>query len=288
MSPSDWKARDKDRDAAIEVVEAAWAGGQIVEADRDHRVESLLKAETLAEVQMLVHDLQPAEAPAVIAPPADPYGAPPDYPTLAQINAMAPKVARRATLIGVIVVLVAVGGVGAGLVAAISGISGSVDFDTGTSTELPLPGAEPERGVNVLSEGGYGDLVEAVVAANGSSDAFEAVLYPAYAVMSLPVDASSQREDRWYWDGDLESQDSKGTSSYERFDLASVDPAVMVQLVKRVRKLVDEPTSWYAILRGPDPDDHTIMWVYASNEYSESAYLSATADGTVVYNSTRP
>ena len=52
------RARDKDRDAAIEVVEAAWADGQIIEADRDKRVEQLLLAQTLDEIRMLTHDLQ--------------------------------------------------------------------------------------------------------------------------------------------------------------------------------------------------------------------------------------
>lgn len=117
MSTSDWRARDQDRDAAIETVEAAWADGQIVEADRDHRVEALRRAQTLAE-----------------------------------------------------------------------------------------------------------------------------------------------------------SLDSKGTSPYERLDLASVDT---------------QPTSWYAILRAPDPNDGASICVYASNDYNESAYLSAERDGTVIHDSTK-
>lgn len=59
MRTPDQRARDQDRSAAIEAVQAAWADGQIVEADRDKRVEELQRAQTLGEVQMLVHDLEP-------------------------------------------------------------------------------------------------------------------------------------------------------------------------------------------------------------------------------------
>ena len=51
----------------LDAFEAAWAEGQIVEADRDKRVESLLQAQTMAEVQMLTHDLQLPRTP---PPPA--------------------------------------------------------------------------------------------------------------------------------------------------------------------------------------------------------------------------
>ena len=83
VSTPDQRARDKDRDAAIEIVEAAWADGQIIEADRDKRVEELLRAQTLGEISMLTHDLQ-AAAPATRRPvppppetPAAPMTAPP-------------------------------------------------------------------------------------------------------------------------------------------------------------------------------------------------------------------
>ena len=43
------------------------------------------------------------------------------------------------------------------------------------------------------------------------------MLYPTYAVVELPVDETSQREEYWYWDGsDLEPNDLKSTSSNER------------------------------------------------------------------------
>jgi hypothetical protein len=102
----------------------------------------------------------------------------------------------------------------------------------------------------------------------------------------VPVDATTQREKYYYWDGrDLTDQDSKSTSTDDRFDLQTVDPAVVVRLVQKVRRLSDEPTSWYAVVRAPD-DGGSMIWAYASNDYSESVYVGARRDGTITYNST--
>ncbi len=80
------RARDSDRDAAIEVVEAAWADGQIVEADRDKRVEELLRAQTMAEIRTYTQDLQP--------PQPDPSGVPrPAYGTATTVATVKPDVA---------------------------------------------------------------------------------------------------------------------------------------------------------------------------------------------------
>ena len=289
VSTSDWRARDQDRDAAIETVEAAWADGQIVEADRDHRVGALLRAQTLAEVRMLVHDLQLPETTRHVAPPPaapNPYATPPEYATRQPVTGAGAGPRRAGCLVGLMVAIALAGVAVAGLVAVID-MSSSVEFPGDDSSALPLPGVAVVDDVNVLSREGYRDLVRAVSKASGSTEAFEAVVYPRYAVLTLPVDSRSQREDRWYWDGELDSLDSKGTSSYERFDLASVDADVMVRLVKRVRRTVDRPTSWYVIVRAPDVDDGASIWAYASNEYSESAYLAAKPDGTVVYDSTK-
>lgn len=292
MSTPDQRARDKDRDAAIEIVEAAWADGQIVEADRDHRVESLLQAHTLAEVQMIVHDLQPPSpspsaassepVPSPVPVPADLYGASDasaPYPTLAQVTASAPKPTRAVPFVVLAVVVAILGAGAAGLVAAVSSItSGGSDSVTGSE--------DTARVVNVFSDGGFGELLSDIKAVNGSTEAFEAVLYPTYAVVYLPVDDTSRRYSYWYWNGVLDDLDSKGTSTYERYDLADVDPAVVVRLVKRARGLVDEPTSWYAIVRAPE-EDGAAIWAYASNEYSESEYVGATLEGKVVYDSSK-
>jgi hypothetical protein len=290
VSTPDQRARDKDRDAAIEIVEAAWADGQIVQADRDHRVESLLRAQTLAEIRMITHDLQSVTAAAEVPSAAELYGSPSSSSDVTSVDVQslvkvaAPKVPAMVKSILVFVVIAVIGSFGAGIFAIVRSVS---DFVQPTISN-PLTGVQPEEGVDLLSQEGYRDLLGAVEETSGSTDAFEAVLYPTYGVVYLPVDGDTKRQALWYYDGGMDDLESYGTSFYERFDLADVDPKVVVRLVKRVRGLVESPTSYYAILRAPDADDGSSIWVYASNEYSETAYLGATADGTVIYDSTDP
>lgn len=292
MSTPDQRARDKDRDAAIEVVEAAWADGQIVEADRDKRVEQLLQAQTLHEVEMLTHDLQlPVSTDAVVAAPASAPATvtaaqpPHPYSTLRDLQSPPMQVKKGRAGCGPAVLVAVIAAVG-GLILGVVALTSSLDPAESGPFAQPEPGVESEDTVNVLSRGGYRDLLEDVEAATGSTEAFEGVLYPGYAVVYLPVDARSQRYAYWYWNGEMDDLDSRGTSSYERFDLADVDISVVVRLVNRVRGLVEEPTSYYAIVREPDPSDGAAIWAYASNEYSESAFISATPEGKVVYKST--
>ncbi|MEP9362014.1 DUF1707 domain-containing protein [Nocardioides sp. CN2-186] len=287
MSTPDQRARDKDRDAAIEVVEAAWADGQIVEADRDKRVEELLRAQTLGEITMLTHDLQADSAPAAPAPPAPPYSAPSAMPDVPVAAARTGKPSRAMLVVPLVVVALTIAGIGAGIAVVVSAVGDSVDVGGGPSGQTYAPGVEPEGDdVNVLSEQGYADLVAAIESANGSDQAFSAVLYPTYAVLDLPVDATSHRESSWYWNGDLEEEDGMtGTSSDERFALRSVDPAVVVRLVKQVRGEVEDPTTWYAVVGAPR-EDRSMIWAYASNDYDETVYLGARRNGTITYDST--
>ncbi len=193
-------------------------------------------------------------------------------------------------VVPLVVVGVVLAGVGVGIAALVNTVSDSVDgIDlSGPSGQTYAPGVEPkgEDDVNVLSEQGYDDLVDAIESANGSDQAFSAVLYPTYAVLGLPVDATSQRESSWYWNGELEQEDGMtGTSSDPRFALRAVDPAVIVELVKQVRGKVEDPTSWYAVIGAPR-DDRSMIWAYASNEYSETEYVGARRNGTITYDST--
>ncbi|WP_197025870.1 DUF1707 SHOCT-like domain-containing protein [Nocardioides sp. URHA0020] len=294
MSTPEQRARDQDRDAAISLVEAAWADGQIIEADRDKRVQELQRAHTLAEIDLLTRGLQattptyrtesvpvepeePVQPVDVVPPPPVPYG--PATTSLADVStssvAGTARPSKALYVIPLVVVLLVVGVASVGVFLAVAG--GGSDDQTAV--------AEPAG--QVLTDEGYDDLVAAVEDEIGSTSVFDAVLYPSYAVVSLPVDATSSRESSYYWDGDdLRANNSKSTSSDPRFDLTLVDGAVLVDLVDQVRQLVDEPSTWYTIVRAPSAD-RAMVWAYASNEYGETAYLGATRDGTVVYDSTK-
>ncbi|HYF71778.1 MAG TPA: DUF1707 domain-containing protein, partial [Nocardioides sp.] len=174
MSTPDQRARDKDRDAAIEIVEAAWADGQIVEADRDKRVEELLRARTLGEVDSYVRDLQrPASSPPttlpttlptppLTPPPVVEYGPPQSPPGSRTPRGASSPRAGRALLAVPLVVLVVVVTAAVGGVLALVRTSSVVEVG-GSSGATYAPGVEPEGDdVNVLSVAGYEDLVTAV------------------------------------------------------------------------------------------------------------------------------
>lgn len=264
------RARDDDRDAAIATVEAACAAGQIVPADRDRRVEELRRAQTQTDIYLLTHDLRTPVSPAGAAEAEQ-------WPTLAEVTRSAPAPHSRGPARLVVVVLV-IFVLGLGVSAA------SLFFISSGPVEMAAVPSAPAGGV--LTAEGYDELVAAVADSTGKPVVFDAVLYPDYAVVTTPVDATSDRYESWYWDGSaFSTSGSKGTAPYPRFDLTGVDGAVVVELVEQARALVDDPVSWYAIVRAPD-ESGAVVWAYASNEFSESEYLAARPDGTVTYDST--
>lgn len=178
--------------------------------------------------------------------------------------------------------------IGAGAVAVrtfVAGSSTSTSSATAGSDEVvedPARDQEPSP-PDVLSPDGFADLVAAVEASTGTTVVFRAVLYPEYASVDVPVDPTSKRQMSLSWNGELSDSDRLGTSSYERVDLADLDAEVFDGLLRKARKRVDEPTSTYVIIEGASSGrelDARIL-AYASNEYSEGAYVAATLDGTV-------
>ena len=167
--------------------------------------------------------------------------------------------------------------VGIGVVAAIQsyepgGIPGTSGAG-GTTTKDP---------VRLHTEAGFTDLVEALRAETGSTAVFDAVLYPAYGVVTVPAETRGKRSHSYYYDGDLR-RTSQGTTDDPRFDLAQLDPAVMSRLVEKAQTgLVEDPTTVYVIMRRPpDPADGWYS-VYAMNEYTESGYFQADRTGKIV------
>jgi len=170
--------------------------GQIVEADREKRVEMLGQAATVSEIDMITHDLRP---PTPV--PQPPYGA-----ALAEAGLAAPvpvAVASSATwgrvesafkvvrIVMAVVGVLVIGGVAVVFALVASRIDDTVTVpDFGSTPKLGNPVEEPD----VLSKRGLADLVGAIEAQTGSSEVFEAVLYPTYAVVDVPVDPSSGRE----------------------------------------------------------------------------------------------
>src|SRR5689334_3012862 len=143
-------------------------------------------------------------------------------------------------------VLVVVGVVVFGIIGLVSVVIASVASDGG-----PFGDSE----VQVLTEDGMSDFIDAVEEKTGRTEAFSATIYPTYAVVRVPVDDSSQRYIGYYWDGgDLEEWAGKGTSTDERFDLLDVETSVVLPLVKRAKSRIEDPNTWYVIVDHSNTD----------------------------------
>lgn len=173
--------------------------------------------------------------------------------------------------IGIVVAVVAV--------LAVSGIGSLVAFNGGVDSANPFASKpKPE----VLTDSGYQDLVGTLVKSAGTSEVFEAVVYPGYAALEVPVDATSDRYQSYYYDGGLSGTSIKSTTDSARIDLAKLDAAAFLDLIPKVKAMVDDANSWYVIIEHSDRSAGSWFSVYASNEYGETAYIQADREGKVL------
>jgi hypothetical protein len=314
---ADWgqRAKDKDRDEAIALIEAAAARGAIVAADKDKRIQEVRAAQTVDEIGLITRGLAAPVAagastdPTPPGPTFEPY-TPPTTPPVAEPTAepaaenptppstwlpdvpvsygepltssggttitttTTTTVTRSAGRLALIVVLCVVAGIAVpiffGIKALVDGIDDIDDIVGGSA--------------DVFSDAGMADLVEAVEEKTGSTEVFELSVFKGYAVVYLPTESSGKRYISYRFDGNLE-EFSKGTQSEDvRFDLEDVDAAVLRDLAAKARRLVEEPTSSYVIVRASLPpfgNGEAEVLAYASNDFSESGYLEATLDGRI-------
>lgn len=151
----------------------------------------------------------------------------------------------------------------------------------GTPTSTPTP--EEPVAAEVLSSAGLANLVAAVEERTGTTKVFDATLYPTYAVLQLPVDRETARQQYFYWDGSkLEPHESFGRSTSGRMDLATIHAETMLRAVRLAQQQVEEPNSWYVIVNAPDDSDPAVLYAYATNKYTEGGYVSVDARGKVV------
>ncbi len=139
------------------------------------------------------------------------------------------------------------------------------------------------------SAAGFNEMVGALEdEMGGSTTVFDVVVYPEYAVVSVPADKTSKRYYSYYYDGDLR-RTSQGTTDDIRFDITTIDPNVMVKLINKAETLVEDPTSVYAIIGAPTEYDQGAWFsVYASNSFSETGYFTADKTGKIITTTVTP
>ncbi len=236
-------------------------------------------------------------APDQLPPTHVPYGSPQSYSgtyppapgTLdpSVLTSTVVSTSRRGC--GIIGLVVAVGVLAPllfGVVVAIKAISGGFD-ELKNGMGEPFAGAEKP---DLHSAAGFDGLVGALrEEMGGGSTVFDVVLYPEYAVVSVPADTTSKRYYSYYYDGGLR-RTSQGTTERARFDISTIDASVLVGLFRKAKtQLVEDPTTIYAIIDKPgEYDDGAWFTVYATNSFTETGYFTADKTGRIIQTITTP
>ncbi|SEC67863.1 protein of unknown function [Nocardioides exalbidus] len=274
-----FRAKDSDRERYVDLIEAAYADGQLGDADRELRVGRALSAETLDELETLTRDLQ---RPGV--PPPSPGTVPGQAPH-AYVRSRSGRRPRPA-LIGLVVAGVALVVVGlvTTLVVVMSATVTSVSVDSGraTATAAPIEGTgAPAFAFTAASVRrfvrGYEDKF-------GTLEAYEVSFFPDRIQAQVPVRGSRPRMERWAWNGEWrqDTQAAAVAGPYQRVDLGAVDVRRLVANVATARKTlgVEKARFTHAVLirwgDGPTEID-----IYVGNDFGETAYLSSTPAGQV-------
>lgn len=261
----DFRARDADRDRAVEVIETAYVDGQLGDADRELRVARALSAATLGELEGLTRDLQ---VPAAPAPPLQ-------------------RAARRRGGLAV-----------AGGVAAAAGVLALVPFvflASSSDQSAPPPGSESARAVEVpavaepaaafeMAPEQVRRFLQAYERKFGTREAFEVSFFPDRAQAQVPVRGARPRMERWTWNGRWrrDTEASAVAGPLRLVDVGSIDVRRLFANIATARRTleVDGGRFTHARLVRWDTDPVELN-IYISNDLKETGYLSTTPSGQV-------
>ena len=311
------RAKDRDRDRAIYVIDAALRNQQITAQDRDLRVERVRSAATMGELASLVRDIAappapvpatavvppapaPAPAPVTAAPaaPADPYAPGSQRPTapvpsdlygparskrargLTSSKASSVSGTGRKVALGCLGVclLFFIGPIIAG-VALFAGSAGDQSSESATADPVPAgPSFE-------LTREGIRDFVVTFEDSFGDTQVVRSVFYDGYVVSWVPTGHNDNVAIWNYLNGafDQLGDPMDGSVDTAPLDLADLKPGRVMALVDAAGATlnVDDPTSTYIIYDRSVIDDDPQLAVYMSNELGDSGYLTGDLRGNV-------
>jgi hypothetical protein len=265
----DFRARDADRDRAVEVIETAYVDGQLGDADRELRVARALSAATLGELEGLTRDLQVPAAPALAA--------------------ASPSLRARPRRGGLAV---------AGGVAAAAGVLALVPFvflASSSDQSAPPPGSESARAIEVpavaepaaafeMTPGQVRRFLKGYERKFGTREAFEVSFFPDRAQAQVPVRGARPRMERWTWNGRWrqDTEASAVAGPLRLVDVGSIDVRRLFANIATARRTleVDGGRFTHARLVRWDTDPVELN-IYISNDFKETGYLSTTPAGEV-------
>lgn len=209
------KARDVDRDLAIDFVEAAWVDGQLTHEEYDIRVDRLLRARTIGELERDLADLQGPNG-ARWNPEAG--GVPVSrrardhvmtVPVTSPTSSTTPQSMRTALIC---------------LVAAVILGLGYAIISTGRTTTLQAvpAGVVSVDSTSPQSAQGYRNLVSELDREVGETSAFEVRLQGHGAEGLFPAGPTGDAAEVRTWDGQTWSEPTRSASKRDRFNLRMV------------------------------------------------------------------
>jgi hypothetical protein len=284
------RVKDRDRDRATYVIEAALRNGQISQQDRDLRLERVTSSQTVGELDALVRDLgavppvSPSPAPDPYAGvPADLYGPPPTHATTVTggTATATPGRAGRKLALGcsLIVALFVIVPIAAGVIIFAVSTKSSDYVDTD-----PIPAGPPFE----LDGKGLREYVAAFEDTFDDTAVVRVVFYDAYVVAWVQQDDGQVAI--WdYRDGAFDElgEPMEDTEDTAPVDLLDLKPAKVMSLVRLAGETlgVDEPAATYVIYERDVVADAPHVMVFQSNEDGKSGYLIGDVDGNVTYTS---
>lgn len=253
------RARSADRDRAVEIINAAYADGQLGEIVRENRIESALHATTLAQLRALTQDLQaPAPPPPVLTR---------GERLRERAGRLSPGARLAATWVAVLVVL-----------------GGTVAF-FGTGSD-PVQEREEALAFAMTAEA-MEELRDSYEAQFQTTQTYLAHLGPAGVVVHVPTPDGKERYEAWEWrSGEFVKVADARTASMQEatIDLADVDFARMATHVERAEGGVgvEDPEEVSVWIEHPSYEEAPVVRIQVTNEYDELGYLFTDLAGAEV------
>ncbi len=197
--------------------------------------------------------------PPPVSTPHVPYGQQSSYNPVVITSSGSSGAAPKIILL--VVALAVLGGVVAGAIAIISSVGG-IDSIAGVDPK------DPED---------FAKMVDEIEEKTGSTEVYSAGLYDGFAIVYVPVDATD-RAIGYRWDGGGVEEWTKTTSSDARFDLADIDPDVIVGMCEPVLAAADGATPGDCHLSIRRPYTGSQAWFSASASDEFGKYVSVMYD----------
>ena len=258
------RARTADRDRAIDIINAAYADGQLGEIVRENRIEAALQATTLGQLRALTQDLQHP----------DQKGRAPRKKWHSLERRDPAPVPRRTKIVAgsIIAVLVALAVVG---------------VVTNDPPERPA-GAPIEFTISTSS---LREVVETYEDQFPTTEAYRLTFAPEAVVAYVPTDDGRERYEEWRWsDGDeggrfrqvVEARTAQGR--FARVDLADVDIDRIEANMRRAEAEVgvEDPEEVSVWIEHPSYEDQAVVRIQVVNAYDELGYLFTDLAGEVL------